>query len=128
MLGLGAVLTQCDDEGKEFVVAYACRSNNAAESREDHLTSYSSQRVDGQSSDLEVEDGGMDQRDVHDDALVLEFLRTNMVSGTMDAKERDCVQQLVSRCMVCDRVRASFNAPTPHYIPYLSWDRVTVGV
>jgi hypothetical protein len=23
------------------------------------------------------------------------------------------VQRLVSRCMVCDRVRASFNAPTP---------------
>jgi hypothetical protein len=33
MLGLGAVLTQCDDEGKEFVVAYLSRLNNAAESR-----------------------------------------------------------------------------------------------
>jgi hypothetical protein len=33
MLGLGAVLTQYDDEGKEFVVAYANRSNNATESR-----------------------------------------------------------------------------------------------
>ncbi len=33
MLGLGAVLTQCDDERKEFVVAYANRSNNATESR-----------------------------------------------------------------------------------------------
>jgi len=33
MLGLGAVLTQCDDKGKEFVVAYASRSNNATESR-----------------------------------------------------------------------------------------------
>jgi hypothetical protein len=33
MLGLGAVLTQCDDEGKEFVVAYANCSNNATESR-----------------------------------------------------------------------------------------------
>jgi len=32
MLGLGAVLTHCDDEGKEFVVAYASCSNNAAES------------------------------------------------------------------------------------------------
>jgi len=32
MLGLGAVLTQCDDEGKEFVVACANRSNNAVES------------------------------------------------------------------------------------------------
>ncbi len=32
MLGLGAVLTQCNDEGKEFVVAYASCSNNAAES------------------------------------------------------------------------------------------------
>jgi hypothetical protein len=33
MLGLGAVLTQCDDERKEFVVAYASRSNNATESQ-----------------------------------------------------------------------------------------------
>ncbi|OAE19976.1 hypothetical protein AXG93_1558s1000 [Marchantia polymorpha subsp. ruderalis] len=27
------------------------------------------------------------------------------------------VKQLVSRCMVCDRVRASFNAPTPELHP-----------
>lgn len=33
MLGLGAVLTQVDDEGREFVVAYASRSNNIAESK-----------------------------------------------------------------------------------------------
>jgi hypothetical protein len=33
MLGLGAVLTQCDDEGKGFVVAYASRLNNVVESR-----------------------------------------------------------------------------------------------
>jgi hypothetical protein len=33
MLGFGAVLTQCDDEGKEFVVAYVSRSNNAVVSR-----------------------------------------------------------------------------------------------
>jgi len=33
MLGLGAVSTQCDDERKEFVVAYASCSNNARESR-----------------------------------------------------------------------------------------------
>ncbi len=32
MLGLRTVLMQCDDEGKEFVVAYASRSNNATES------------------------------------------------------------------------------------------------
>jgi hypothetical protein len=32
MLGLGVVLTHCDDEGKESVVAYASHSNNAAES------------------------------------------------------------------------------------------------
>jgi hypothetical protein len=32
MLGLGAVLTHCDDEGKEFVVAYASCSNNATKS------------------------------------------------------------------------------------------------
>ncbi len=33
MLGLGAVLTQFDDEGKEFVVAFASRSNNATEAK-----------------------------------------------------------------------------------------------
>jgi len=33
MLGLGAVLTKCDDEGKEFVVAYVNCSNNATKSR-----------------------------------------------------------------------------------------------
>jgi hypothetical protein len=33
MLGLGAVLTQCDDERKEFVVAYASHLNSAVESR-----------------------------------------------------------------------------------------------
>jgi hypothetical protein len=33
MLGLGAMLTQCDDEGKEFVVAYASRSNNVVDSQ-----------------------------------------------------------------------------------------------
>jgi len=27
------------------------------------------------------------------------------------------VQRLVSHCMVCDRVRALFNAPTPHLHP-----------
>jgi len=32
MLGLGVMLTQCDDEGKEFVVAYVSFSNNATES------------------------------------------------------------------------------------------------
>jgi len=29
------------------------------------------------------------------------------------------VQQLVSHCMVCDRVRGSFNAPTPQLHPLL---------
>lgn len=37
-------------------------------SREYHFTSYSCQRVDVQSLDLEVEDGGMYQHDIHDDA------------------------------------------------------------
>ena len=32
-LGIGAVLTQMDDEGQEFVVAYASRSNNNAEAQ-----------------------------------------------------------------------------------------------
>jgi hypothetical protein len=27
------------------------------------------------------------------------------------------VQQFVSKCMVCDQVQASFNAPTPHLQP-----------
>ena len=33
MLGLGAVLTQKDDDGKEYVIAYASRSNNDAEAK-----------------------------------------------------------------------------------------------
>ncbi|OAE18352.1 hypothetical protein AXG93_2727s1180 [Marchantia polymorpha subsp. ruderalis] len=86
-----------DDEGKKIVVVYASRLNNAAESREDHLTSCSSQRVDVQSSDIEVEDGGMNQRDVHDDALVLKFLRTSMVPCTVGAKEQDRVLQRAKR-------------------------------
>jgi len=33
MLGIGAVLTQKDDDGKEYVIAYASRSNNDAEAK-----------------------------------------------------------------------------------------------
>ena len=33
MLGLGAVLTQKDDDGKEYVIVYASRSNNDAEAK-----------------------------------------------------------------------------------------------
>jgi len=33
MLGLGVMLTQCDDERKEFMVAYVSRLNNVMESR-----------------------------------------------------------------------------------------------
>jgi len=33
MLGLRMMSTQCDDEGKEFAVAYASRSNNVVKSR-----------------------------------------------------------------------------------------------
>jgi hypothetical protein len=57
------------------------------------VTSYSSQRVNGQSSDPEVGDGSTGHHDVHDDTLVLEFLQTSMVSGMVSAKERDRVLQ-----------------------------------
>ncbi len=57
----------------------------------------SSQRVDGQSSDPEDGDGNTDHHDVHDDTLVLEFLRTNMVSSMVSAKEKDRVLQRVRR-------------------------------
>jgi hypothetical protein len=43
-------------------------------SMEGHMTFYSSQRVDGQSSDPEVGDGSTDHHDIHDDTLVLEYL------------------------------------------------------
>jgi len=60
-------------------------------SMEGHVTSYSSQRVVGQSSDPKVWDGSTGHHDVHDDTLVLEFLRTSMVSGMVSAKERNNV-------------------------------------
>ncbi len=55
---------------------------------EGHVTSYFSQRVDGQSLDPEVGDGNTSHHDVHDDTLVLEFLRNNMVLGMVSARER----------------------------------------
>ncbi len=62
-------------------------------SMEGHVTSYSNQRVDGQSSSPKVGDGNNGHHDVHDDTLVLEFLRTSMVPGMVSAKERDHVFQ-----------------------------------
>jgi hypothetical protein len=64
---------------------------------EGHVTSYSSQRVDGQSSNPKVGDGSTNHHDVHDDTLVLEFLRTSMVPSMVNAKERDCVLQRARR-------------------------------
>jgi hypothetical protein len=58
---------------------------------EGHVTFYSSQRVDGQSSDPKLGDRSTDHHDVHDDTLVLEFLWTNMVPGMVCAKERNRV-------------------------------------
>jgi hypothetical protein len=66
-------------------------------SMEGHVTSYSSQRVNGQSSNLEVGDGSISHHDVHDDTLVLDFLRTSMVSSMVSAKERDRVLQQAKR-------------------------------
>ncbi len=60
-------------------------------SMEGHVTSYFNQRVDGQSSYPEVGDGSTSHHDVHDDTLVLEFLRTNMVPSMVSAKEKDHV-------------------------------------
>ena len=34
MLGIGDVFSQKDDDGKEYVIAYASRSNNDAESKD----------------------------------------------------------------------------------------------
>ncbi len=66
-------------------------------SMEGHMTSYSSQRVDGQSSNPQVGDGSTGHHDVHDDTLVLEFLHTNMVPCMVSAKERDRVLQRARR-------------------------------
>ncbi len=62
-----------------------------------HVTSYSNQRVDGQSSDPQVGDGSTNHHDVHDDTLVLEFLRTSMVLGMVSVKEKDRVLQRAKR-------------------------------
>ncbi|OAE35993.1 hypothetical protein AXG93_93s1320 [Marchantia polymorpha subsp. ruderalis] len=66
-------------------------------SREDHLTSYFSQRMDDKSSDHEVDNDATDQRDIHDDALVLEFLRTSMVPCIVGVNERDRILQRTKR-------------------------------
>ncbi len=66
-------------------------------SMEGHVTFYFSQRVNGQSSDPKVGDGNTGHHDVHDDTLVLEFLRTSMVSGMVSAKQRDRVLQQTKR-------------------------------
>jgi hypothetical protein len=55
------------------------------------VTSYSSQKVNGQSSNPEVRDGSTGHHDVHDHTLMLEFLRTSMVPGMVSAKEKDHV-------------------------------------
>ncbi len=57
----------------------------------------SSQRVDGQSSDLEVGDGSISHHDVHDDTLVLEFLQNSMVPNMVNAKEKGRVLQRARR-------------------------------
>jgi hypothetical protein len=61
------------------------------------MTSYHSQRVDGQFSDPEVGDGSTSHHDVHDDTLALEFLWTSMVPNMVSAKERDYVLQRIRR-------------------------------
>jgi hypothetical protein len=66
-------------------------------SMEGHVTSYSSQKVDGQSSNPEVGDGSIGHHDAHDDILVLEFLWTNMVLNMVSAKERNRVLQRFRR-------------------------------
>ncbi len=66
-------------------------------SMEGHVTSYSSQRVDGQFSGPKVGDGSTGHHDVHDDTLVLEFLQTSMVPGMVSAKERNRVLEQVRR-------------------------------
>jgi hypothetical protein len=66
-------------------------------SMEGHVTSYSNERVDGQSLDPEVGDGSTSHHDVHDDTLVLEFLWTSIVPSMVSAKERDHVFQRARR-------------------------------
>jgi hypothetical protein len=66
-------------------------------SMEGHVTFYSNQRVDGQPSNPEVGDGSTGHHDVHDDTLVLEFLRINMALGMVSAKEKDRVLQRARR-------------------------------
>ncbi len=66
-------------------------------SMEGHMIFYYSQRINGQFSDPEVGDGNIGHHDVHDDTLVLEFLRASMVPGMVNTKERNCVLQRAKR-------------------------------
>jgi hypothetical protein len=60
---------------------------------EGHVKSYSSQRVNGQSSNPEDGDGSINHHDVHDDTLVLKFLWTSMVPNMVSAKHGECQRE-----------------------------------
>ncbi|CAM6093840.1 unnamed protein product [Calypogeia fissa] len=65
------------------------------------MASYSSQGVDVGPSyplgDPEDEGGDTNQRDVHHNEMMLEFLHTGMVPSLADAKEKDCVFRRAKR-------------------------------
>lgn len=78
-----------DEIDEKMVLDWHASALRGKSTKDDHLTSYSSQRVDEQSSEYEIEDDAMDQRDIYNNALILEFIWRSMVPNTMSVKERD---------------------------------------
>ncbi|GAQ91782.1 DNA/RNA polymerase superfamily protein [Klebsormidium nitens] len=117
-VGLGAVLVQRDDQGREFVIAYASRSNNRTE------RNYFNYQGQGVSSGLDKVVPPPEQRAnlvkaIHVDVGHYGVSKTySLLSPTYFWVNMSAdVRAEVAKCTVCDRVKASFEVKDPTLKP-----------